>query len=59
MNDLERLLCDQIQKLYITSTFNISEMNPKIFFPNTTFSVQLPYFAGHSLYTRGLFTNYF
>ena len=24
-------------------------MNPKIFFHNTTFSVQLPYIAGHSL----------
>ena len=27
----------------------MSQMNPKIFFNNITFSVQLPYIAGHSL----------
>ena len=30
-------------------TFYMSQMTPKFFFHNTTFSVQLPYISGHSL----------
>ena len=34
---------------YIIKTFYMSQMNPKKILLNTTFSVQLPYIAGHSL----------
>ena len=32
----------------------MSQMNPKTFLHNTTFSVQLPYIAGHSLNNKDL-----
>ena len=32
-----------------SSKFNMSQMNPKEVFHNTTYSVQLAYIAGHSL----------
>ena len=34
---------------YIIKPFYISQMNPKRFLHNTTFSVQLPRIASHSL----------
>ena len=43
MDDFERRLCDQTKQLYIIKTFTMSQVNPKIFFYNTAFSVQLPY----------------
>ena len=54
MDDFERRLCDQTQKLYIIKTFYMSQMNPKEFVHNTAYSVQppygiQPYIAGHSL----------
>ena len=33
----------------IIITFYMSQMNPKEFRHNTTYSVQLPYIAGHAL----------
>ena len=42
-------ICAQTQDLQIFKKFNMSQMNPKEVFHNTTYSVQLPYIAGHSL----------
>ena len=47
---MERRICAQTQDLQIFKKFNMSQMNPKEVFHNTTYSIQLPYIAGHSLY---------
>ena len=39
--------------LQIFKKFYLSQMNPKEFVHNTAYSVQLPYNAGHSLYSDG------
>ena len=49
MDDFERRLCSQTQELYKILPFYMSQMNPKIFLRNTTFSLQLTYIAGHSI----------
>ena len=49
MDYFERRLCVQTQLLYIIKTFYMAQMNPKNILHNTTFSVQQPYIAGHSL----------
>ena len=49
MDDFESRLCTQTQKSCIIKTFYVSQINPKEFLHNTTFSVQSPYIAGHSL----------
>ena len=48
-DDFESRLCDQTQWLYIVKVFCMSQMNPKEFVHNTTYSAQIPYIAGHSL----------
>ena len=45
----ERRICAQTQDLQFFKKFNMSQMNPKEVFHNTTYSVQLAYIAGHSL----------
>ena len=49
IDDFESRLCDQTQWRYI-ETFYMSKINPKEFVHNTTYWVQLPYIARHSLY---------
>ena len=49
MDDFERRLCSQTQELYNILPFYMSQIHLKIFPHNTTFSLQLPYIAGHSL----------
>ena len=45
----DRRICAQTQDLQIFKKLNMCQMNPKEVFHNTTYSVQLPYIAGHSL----------
>ena len=52
MDKFDRGVSGQTRYLYIIKTFYMSklfQMNPKKFLHNTTFSVQLPYIAGHFL----------
>ena len=44
----ERQICAQTQ-IQTFKKFNMSQMNRKEIFHNTTYSVQLTYIAGHSL----------
>ena len=48
MDDFERRLCAQTQYLYYINDY-MSQMNPTKFLHITTFLVQLPHIAGHSL----------
>ena len=44
-------ICALDEQICTVKTSDRSQMNPNIFLNNTVISVQLPYIAGHSLYS--------